>query len=193
MKASIKKTSKQEQVVIYDPEPLTLVLTILGAISPVGVLIADKTINHVREGKKREQNIRNSLFAATRALNETERVLKDFVSFMDQQRLLDRDVRLGEASMEGDYFMISELKNLYKDSYNAGKRLNDAMIDLSSLLGNDDFHRIRRVSSELEETFQQALSLKKYKDFAISTSKIIQETKTLISIIGQGYDFNPFE
>jgi hypothetical protein len=191
MKSKIMHSNEDQKQALYDPDPLTILLSIVTALTPVGVLIVDKRIDISRENKRRSQNIRNSLFSATRALNETERVLKDFISYLDQQGLLDRDVRLGGASLIGDYSVIAEAKTLYKDSYNSGRKLNDAMIELSRLLENRDFNRIRNISGSLEDVFQQTLSFKKYKDFAIAGSRLIQETRNLIAIIGEGYDFNP--
>jgi len=186
------KSNNDKELEVYDPDPLTILLSIVTALTPVGVLIVDKRFDIAREDKKRTQNIRNSLFAATRALNETERILKDFVSYMDQQGLLNRDVRLGGASIVGDYSVIIEVKTLYKDSYNAGRKLNDAMIELSRLLDRNDFDHARNISGSIEEVFRQTLAFNKYKDFAVSASKLIAGTKNLIGIIGERYEFNPY-
>jgi len=193
MKPKNKKSTTETNRAIYDPDPLTIVFSVITALTPVGVLIVDKNIDIYRENKKRSQSIRNSLFSATRALNETERVLKDFISYMNQQGLLNRDVRLGGASLVGDYSVITEVKTLYKDSYNSGRKLNDAMIELSRLLDSNDFRRTRNISGSIEEVFRETLSFSNYKDFAISASKLIQQTKNLIAIIGQRYDFDPYE
>lgn len=191
MKSKITHSGKEQEQALYDPDPITILLSIVTALTPVGALIVEKRIENSRENKRRIQDIRNALFSAARALNETERVLKDFVSYLDQQGLLDRDVRLGGASIIGDYAVINEAKTLYKDSYNSGRKLNDAVIELSRLLENRDFNRIRNISGSLDEVFQQTLSFKKYKDFAVAASRLIRETRNLIVIVGEGYDFNP--
>jgi hypothetical protein len=191
MKARNKKHKIELQSDVYDPEALTILFSIITALTPIGVLIVGKHIDISRENKRRSQNIRNALFSATRALNETERILNDFRSYLVQQDLLDKDVRLGGASFVGDYSVISDIKNLYKDSYNSGRKLNDAMIELSRLLDGDDFKLIRNASGSMDDVFQQTLSFKKYKDFVRTAGKLIQETRNLITILGKGYEFNP--
>src|SRR5688572_13191852 len=138
--ATRKTTLKKRQGIEYDPDPLTIAFSILTAITPIGAIIVDKGIDARKESQQRQREVRNALYKSARALNETERVLRDFVSFMEEQGILNREVRLGYASFRGDSFTISELKSLYKDSCNAGRKLNDAMIDLSFFLTKNDFN-----------------------------------------------------
>lgn len=98
---------------IADPEFFTIALSILTIITPIGVLIAEQTIGYFKSEKERKEEIRNALYESYRALNEAERLLKDFVSFLAQQGFLDRDFRLGKAPLAGvPAFIRKYLKTL---------------------------------------------------------------------------------
>src|SRR5574341_1144606 len=183
------KTKKE--VEIYDPDPLTIALSIINAVTPVGSVLGDKTIDYHVEKKKRRESIRNALYDSYRAINETERILKDFVSHLDQQGLLSREFRLGTAPFLGDSSVISEIKSLHKDSYTASKDLSDAMIVLSRYLDDKDFYNCARFAEKLNQYLHDALTATDYKSFTISMSRFIQQAHNLIVAIGEKYDFRP--
>jgi hypothetical protein len=181
---------KKQQPIEYDPDPLTIALAILTAITPIGAIIVEKSVDARVENQRRQREIRNALYKSARALNETERVLRDFVSYIKEQGMLDRQVGLGSASLRGDSSVITELKLLYRDSCSAGLKLNDAMIDLSYYLLRNDFVRVKNLSARLGDAFHQARHSRSYKDYVVATSRLIHETRRLLELIGSAYGFN---
>jgi hypothetical protein len=186
----INQQSKDE-IDLYDPEPFTIALSIIQTITPIGTLLAERRIDRFRDEKKRNIAVRNALYDSYRAVNETERLLKDFVSYLDQQGLLGSQFALGRASIIGDPSVIAEIKNLHKDSYSASKKLNDAMIELSKLLDREDFYRCAEFAEKMNQSVRNALRANDYKGYAVSMSRFIHLAQNLIVIIGEKYDFQP--
>ncbi len=191
MSQSKIKQKRNDEIDVYDPEPFTIALSIIQTITPIGSLLAERTIDRFRDKKKHNIAIRNALYNSYRAVNETERLLKDFVSYLDQQGLLGSQFGLGRASITGDSSVIAEIKNLHKDSYSASKKLNDAMIELSRLLDREDFYRCAEFAEKMNRSVHNALRASDYKDYAVSMSRFIHLAQNLIVIIGEKYDFQP--
>lgn len=185
------KSRTKKEAEFCDPDPLTIAISIINAVTPVGSVLADKTFDHHVDKKKRKESIRNALYDSYRAINETERILKDFVSYLDQQGLLAREFRLGRAPFVGESSVIAEIKNLHKDSYNASKDLGNAMIILSKYLDDRDFYNCARFAEKLNQYLHDALTATDYKSYAVSMSRFIQEAHNLIVAIGEKYGFQP--
>lgn len=193
MKNQKERFQNEAQCADYDPDPLSIAFTIIGAVLPIGVLIAERAFTIYDDQAKRKEAVRNQLYETYRVLIEAEKVLKNFASYIDQQGNLDKQFGLGYAPLVGDLIFLSKIDVLYKDSWETGRKLNETVVALAKLLEKDDFQVCVRYSGELRNLLQRTIQARNYRDYIVGLGRFITQAKRLIQGLGERYGFQQFE
>jgi hypothetical protein len=186
-------SEQSQQASTFDPEPLSLAISMIGALAPFGILIAERAWEALEEHRERRKAIGDKIYDTHRAVNQVERILKDLVGYLDQQGYLDREFALGRAPLQGDEEMIIRVNRLYDDIYQVGARLNDAVVGLSQLMDEEDAYQCRKFADELDSHLHTALRASYYREFVVATSRLIGEARSLLAALGERYDIRPPE
>ena len=171
---------------ILDPDPFSIAIAISTACSAAAAI--GTFVRTGRRKKRERKDIRNQLHKAHRALNSTEKCLKNFVSFIDQFGYLEASFRIASAPILGDRRTTNDLKRIYMESCYAGRDLIGAVVELSNLLNDNDAIECQKNVMKFDDFFRQAVTSPTYGQYTNTMGKFIIELKRVLNRIANKYD-----
>lgn len=171
---------------ILDPDPFSIAIAISTACSAAAAIGT-----FVRAGgqkKRKQKDIRNQLHKAYRALNSTQKCLRNFVSFIDQFGYLEASFRIASAPILGDREIINDLKRIYMESCYAGRDLIAAVVELSNLLDDNDAIECQKNVMKFDDFFRKAVTSPTYGQYTNTMDEFIIELKHVLNRIANRYD-----
>jgi hypothetical protein len=135
---------------IIDPDPFSIAVAIAATCTAAAAIGTN-----IRARRREKMDIRNQLYKAYRALNSTEKCLRNFASYIDQFNYLNSPFRIASVSILEDTRTADDLKRIYMESCYAGRDLIEVSIELSNLLGDEDAVECQKKVMEFDNFFKK--------------------------------------